>query len=83
MISIPPTLDQVVALQKSMLEAVQVGAEATKNALPADVFVGLLRTCEALLRQEPTLVELEQLDASTQVMVFGDTHGHFPDVAYM
>ncbi len=72
-ISIPPTLEQVVALQKSMLEAVQVGADATKNALPADVFAGLLRACEAILRQEPTLVEIEPLDAATQVMVFGDT----------
>lgn len=80
-LSFPPTLEEVQKLQDAMLQAVQGGATALKKILPADALVAILRAAEENVHQEPTLLELMLTDAETQVLVVGDTHGHFIDVA--
>ncbi|EFJ50937.1 hypothetical protein VOLCADRAFT_103728 [Volvox carteri f. nagariensis] len=82
-LDLPPTLDQVAQLQARMLEALQGGAAQLKTVLPAEQLVAILRATEAELRQEPSLVEISVEEPHVQVFVFGDTHGHFPDVAHM
>ncbi|GLC44111.1 hypothetical protein PLESTB_000927800 [Pleodorina starrii] len=82
-LDLPPTLEQVAHLQAKLLEAVHGGAKQLKTVLPSDVLVSILRATEAQLRTEPSLVELSVEDPNAQVFVFGDTHGHFPDVAYI
>lgn len=77
------TLEQVAQLQERMLEALQGGAAKLQTVLPAEDLISLLQATEAQLRTEPTLVELSVEDPSSCVYVFGDTHGHFTDVAHM
>ncbi|GIL70676.1 hypothetical protein Vretifemale_1400 [Volvox reticuliferus] len=82
-LDLPPTLEQVAQLQARMLEALSGGAAQLKTVLPAEQLVSILRATETELRSEPTLVEISVEDPHAQISVFGDTHGHFPDVAYI
>ncbi|KAG2485825.1 hypothetical protein HYH03_015408 [Edaphochlamys debaryana] len=80
-----PSMERALALQKEMLAAIPSGAAALKAVLSADQLVAMLKAAEALLAAEPTLVELNfpETDVQPEVLVFGDTHGHYVDVSAM
>jgi serine/threonine-protein phosphatase 5 len=82
-LDVPPTLEQVAELCQALLASLAGGAKELKTVLPADQLVSILRATEAELRAEASLVEISVEDPDAQVLVFGDTHGHFPDVAHM
>ncbi|KXZ48137.1 hypothetical protein GPECTOR_30g233 [Gonium pectorale] len=83
MLDSPPTVEQAAQLCAQLRASIQEGAASLKAVLPAERLVALIKATEAALKAEPTLVELPNFQPETQVFVFGDTHGHFPDVSYI
>ena len=69
------TLEYAAALRTRMLEASYAGVESCKQGLPAQELHSLLLCALAVLKAEPTVLEVTITDPEAEVVVVGDTHG--------
>jgi serine/threonine-protein phosphatase 5 len=60
--------------------ATSAATAALRRVLPARVLAELVARATKMLRSEPTLVELSNLQQDEHVVVVGDTHGQFHDL---
>lgn len=73
----------VLKVTRTLLAASQEGAKATEQALPSTVAQQILEALHALLKHEPTVVDVAPATEEIPVFVVGDTHGQLHDVCFM
>jgi len=74
-----PTEDYVQSLQQALLGSSwhADGAAATAQVLPSAVCHHIIKKVTAIVKQEPTLLELSPSTSQLRVTVVGDTHGEW------
>eukprot|EP00803_Ostreobium_quekettii_P007746 evm.model.scf_1668.1 EVM.evm.TU.scf_1668.1 scf_1668:79-3299(+) len=75
--------EDVEQLAARMESATRAGPLSLEGVLPAGTLLGILERAQAVLRGEPTLVEVRVEAPEATVTVVGDTHGQYHDVLEM
>lgn len=76
-----PSADFAQQLQDTLLRASWSGhVDTTSQVLPVALCHQIISAVTAIVKKEPTLLELSPSVGELPVTVVGDTHGHFQDL---
>lgn len=74
------SMGRIEEIAAALDRATEDGVEALRVVMPPERLIELIRACTRLVEREPTLIELQGLAGTTEVVVVGDTHGQYHDV---